>query len=129
MPSEHDEQVAVFQWARVFEGVHPELHFLFAIPNGAKLPYRKDKAGHRYSREATRLIKEGLKPGVPDMCLPCARKGYHGLYIELKVGSNKPTKYQIEWGEWLVKEGYFHVVCYGYDAVIDTLKYYLDIEV
>ena len=31
-----------------------------------------------------RLRAEGLKSGVPDLCLPSAHGEYHGLYIEMK---------------------------------------------
>jgi len=31
--SEHTEQVALFDWARLFGGRYPELALLFAIPN------------------------------------------------------------------------------------------------
>ena len=30
------------------------------------------------------LKRQGVKAGVPDIMLPAARAGYHGLYIELK---------------------------------------------
>ena len=32
--SEHDEQVALFEWAALREAEIPELALLFAIPNG-----------------------------------------------------------------------------------------------
>lgn len=52
------------------------------------------------------MRSEGLKSGVPDLCLPVARSGYHGLYIELKAGKNKPTDNQLAWLEVLEAQGY-----------------------
>ena len=79
--SEHDEQSAIFEWAALMQGAYPELGLLFAIPNGGK----RDKA------TAGKLKAEGVKAGVPDMCLPVSNGKYHGLFIELKVGENNPT--------------------------------------
>jgi hypothetical protein len=72
--SEHTEQAAVIQWAMMQnQEQYPELRLLHAIPNGAKLPYAKNKRGGRYSSEAGKLIDEGLKSGVPDLSLPVAQ--------------------------------------------------------
>jgi hypothetical protein len=40
--------------------------------------------GLRPTVTAARLTTEGVRRGVPDICLPVARGGYHGVYIELK---------------------------------------------
>src|SRR5262245_46077094 len=79
--SEHVEQVALFKWAARNQGREPLLCLLFAIPNGGK----RDKV------TAARLKAEGVKAGVPDICLPVARMGYYGFWIEMKVGKNKTT--------------------------------------
>ena len=47
---------------------------VFHIPNG----------GYRNKAEAAHLKAQGVRPGVPDLCVPVARHGYHGLYIEMK---------------------------------------------
>ena len=60
---------------------------IFAIPNGGK----------RNAKEAYFMKRTGVKAGVPDLCVPVAKKGYHGLYIEMKYGKNKPTEAQEEW--------------------------------
>ena len=114
--SEHDEQVALFHWAAFHIGRYPELALLFAVPNGGK----RDPA------TAVRLQREGVKPGVPDLCLPVARQGWHGLFIELKWGKNKTTDKQNEWLERLAEQGYLAVVCYGWNEAVDVIKDYLD---
>ena len=74
------------------------------------------------------MQREGVKPGVPDVCLPVPRKGWHGLFIELKFGANKPTDYQLEWLEQLAEQGYLAVVCYGWVEATEVIQDYLDIR-
>ena len=112
---EHEEQVALFDWAALRQGRYPELRLLHAIPNGGK----RDKF------VAIQLQREGLKPGVPDVCLPVARGGWHGLYIELKWAKNKPTDHQLEWLEALTAQGYLAVVCYGWQEAVEVIEDYL----
>ncbi len=113
LSSEHDEQVALIRWAEL-SGI-PELQLLFAIPNG----------GQRHPAVARKLRDEGLKPGVPDLCLPVARGNYHGLFIEMKVGKNKPTANQAQWISELRRQGYRVEVCYGYDEAMVMIENYL----
>ena len=101
--SEDDEQAAVFEWAALMERQYPCLKLLYHVPNGGK----RDKA------EAAKLKRMGVKPGVCDIVLPAARGGYHGLYIELKVGTNKPTAEQKDFMRSLDIEGYFVALAYG----------------
>lgn len=102
-------------WAGWSCGKYPELALLYHIPNGG----RRDRA------EAARLKAEGVKAGVPDLCLPVARGGWHGLYIELKVPGNRPTQNQREWLEQLRGQGYAAVVCYGFDEARRAIEEYL----
>lgn len=128
--SEHDEQVAVFQFCQFMSmsGKCPALGLLFAIPNGAKMMYRRNKSGQRYSPEAVKLKAEGLQPGVPDLCLPVARNGYHGLFIEMKVGYNKPTAEQEKWHALLREQGYAVGVPYSAEQAIGMLCDYMGLE-
>lgn len=123
--TEHDEQVALFSWIDLMIGQYPELEWCFAIPNGAKLPWRRNKSGKRYSSEAMHLKKEGLLPGVPDICLPVMRGIYGALYIEMKYGSNKPSEAQRQMIDYLNKAGYKAVVCYDWEEAKDIILWYL----
>ena len=71
VPTEAQEQMTLFSWAAMQSGKYPELNLLYHVPNG----------GSRHKAEAGRLRAEGVKAGVPDLCLPVARGQYHGLYI------------------------------------------------
>lgn len=124
--TEHDLQVALITRCNLLAYQHPELARLFAIPNGAKLPYTVDANGERVSRQGAYLRAEGLKSGVPDLFLPAARGGWHGLFIEMKRPGNKPSENQTEWMGALTENGYLCVVCYSDDEALDTLLAYLD---
>ncbi len=91
-----------------------------------KIPvYHVPNEGKRSYGTAALLRRAGLRRGVPDLCIPLARGGKHGLYIELKVGGNKPTLEQKEWLRLLVSEGYAVAVCYGADSAIKTIEEYM----
>ncbi len=118
MSSEHAEQVRLFNiaiiWAR--EGIHPELELLHAVPMGGKRPISVAK----------RLKAEGARAGVPDVCLPVARGGQHGMYIEMKYGRNRPTEYQRWWIDRLREQGYRVEICYSCQEALDALEDYLE---
>jgi hypothetical protein len=80
--TEHDEQVALSRWVTLLQPRHPELALLHAIPNG----------GHRHKAVAVRLKAEGVKRGVPDLCLPVPRGGHHGLYLEMKTRQGRKSR-------------------------------------
>lgn len=131
-PTEHEEQRALIRWTNYMSTSYPELKLLFAIPNGAKLPY-SGRGKNRFSKQAIILKEEGLKSGVPDLCLPVAKHNYHGLYIEMKRMPNRgrkggaPTEEQAWWKDQLTKQGYLSVICWGAEDAIRILSEYLGI--
>ncbi len=125
--NEHSEQTIIITWARRWEHLYPDLRLLFAIPNGAALAGRTDRRGRRYSPQASKLKAEGLRPGIPDLCLPVARQGFHGMFVELKFGKNKPTKEQVQLVDALGEQGYYAAVCWGAEEAIREIKEYLGI--
>ena len=116
--SEAQEQKALFQWAGYAEQQYSELKLLHHIPNGGK----------RDPITARNLKAEGVKAGVPDICLPVARGQYHGLYIELKTQKGKVQKNQKEWLNALNKEGYATKVCYGWLEARKVIEDYLSLN-
>lgn len=114
--SESVEQQCLFRWAEYVKGAYPELKLLYHIPNG----------GRRNKGEAGRLKAEGVKAGAPDVCLPVARNGFHGAYIELKKQGGRVSPGQIRWLRDLEGQGYFTAVCYSWEAAAALLKDYLD---
>lgn len=114
-PTEAEEQSTLFQWAEIAAQSRPALRNLYAVPNG----------GRRDRIEAAHLKRQGVKPGVPDICLAYPAGVYHGLYIEMKVGDNKPSEKQREWITNLRAAGYMAVVCYGFEQAKEMIEKYL----
>jgi hypothetical protein len=119
------EQRALIRWAEIAKAVYPPLALLFAIPNG----------GFRHITTARNMKAEGAKPGVPDLFLPVARNGYHGLFIEMKRTEARPKRdgskgglsdVQIKWKADLEAQGYRVAVCYGFDEARETIECYLN---
>lgn len=113
---EHAEAVALMEWCRLHENLHPELRLIYAIPNG----------GIRQRGMAGKMKAEGVKPGVPDYHLPVARGRYYSLYIELKAKGGRPTKEQKWWAEELMIRGNAWVCCWGWEHAAATLLAYLE---
>lgn len=119
LKTEAQEQSDLIKWAEkcVQNNIHPELEMLYAVPNGG----RRDKI------EAAHLKLQGVKAGVPDLCLAVPKGKYHGLYIELKVGRNKTSEYQDRWLHNLSKKGYAVKVCYGCVSAKQAIEKYLEL--
>ena len=113
---EHHEQVRLIAWAKANEDEKTELRWLFAIPNGGK----RDKV------TGFKMKQEGVKSGVPDLCLPVPRRGYHGLYIEMKIqDGGVVSDNQKKWKKALEEQGYRVEICPGFEAARATLENYL----
>ena len=116
--AEHDEQRSLFQMAEWQRTAYPQTQLMYAVPN----------AGKRSHYQGARMKAEGLRAGVPDICLPWAN-GYHaGLIIEMKFGKNKPTQNQKWWLSRLAVAGYRTAVCYSMEEAWETITEYLDAE-
>lgn len=172
--NEYAEQVALFMWANMAArfGVKaaddpksysvpghaielaadfgkpalPQLDRMFAIKN----------QGHGDVIRGSMSMAEGVKPGVPDICLPVVSKwdwgdgkrwliegegiafgrgifGFAGLYIELKRlksergAKGKASKPQEDWQAYLRSEGYACEVVEGWEAATVVICKYLQI--
>ncbi len=115
--TEAQEQSTVMKWSLSVRGRYPELKLLFHIPNGGK----------RDPIEAKHLQQQGVKKGVPDLCLPVARGKYHSLYIEMKTETGKTSPEQDWWIEELTAQGNFVEVCHGFESAIKVLEWYLNL--
>lgn len=114
--SEHQEQVDVISWWNMAcAGYGLPMCALFAIPNG----------GARDPITGSRLKAEGVRRGVFDLCLAVARGRFHGLYIEMKAGTNKPSEEQRDFQRYLLEAGYEATVHWDSGEAIDQIKEYL----
>lgn len=122
VPTEHAEQVALFDWADVVTWGNPDaaaaLGLMYAVPNG----------GHRHRATAGRLKAEGVRAGVPDVCLPCRSvEGTRiGLYIELKRRTGgRVSPAQADWHERLRAVGHRVEVCRGWQEAAEAIADHL----
>lgn len=113
---EHAEQAALLRWTLEARAGLPELNLLFAIPNGARVA----------RSVAARLKAEGLKSGVPDLFLPVARQGRHGLWIEMKAPGGRLAAEQRLWHQALSAQGYAVRVCRSREEAAAALRAYLE---
>src|SRR5690606_13320384 len=127
----------------------PRLEFLFAVPNGATFGSTQKERAIRGGK----MKAEGLRTGVPDVCLPVPapkygkiliitdqiRHWYTGLFIEMKKPAarykKKATTHkwdtggvdeeQVNWLNFLEQQGYKCVVCYSWYEAANEIKFYL----
>lgn len=125
--NEDSHQIALGAWRAKMLPRYPELELLHHIPNG----------GSRNKIEAGKLKAMMAKAGVSDLFWPIARRGYHGLYLELKhdaTGLNEHVKArmvaenQLSWLDKVKEQGYCGGVAYGYDEAVKALCWYNSME-
>lgn len=118
-PTEEQEQQAVIKaCAQIPYKGRTIADYIHHSPNGGK----------RSKREAHEFKLAGTKAGFPDLILPIARQGYHGLYIEMKSMSGSTSAIQREYMALLASEGYQVEVCKGAKAAIDKIIDYLSMS-
>lgn len=72
------------------------------------------------------MKRQGMKPGVSDICLPYASGKYNNLYVELKVGNGKASDNQLKFVDMINSIGGKAVVVYGSEAAIELITAYLE---
>lgn len=107
------EQIKLFDWARMNQEYIPELELLFHVPNEGK------------RANGNVLAAMGMKKGVPDIFLPVAKRGYHGLVIEMKYGKNRTSEAQYHFLDLLQQQGWHTAVCYTFEQARDVIRHYL----
>jgi len=113
---EAEHQKTVVEWARWASrsAKYPMLNMLHCSLNGVKLS--KTQAGIAKA--------QGMLSGVPDLFLPVPKNGYHGLFIEMKYGSNKVTENQEKFLQNAANVGYAVSVCYSANEAIKRIEDY-----
>lgn len=115
--TEAQHQIQLIKWSQQphIRCKYPELKLMYHIPNERKC-----------SQVQGRMLKmQGVRSGVPDLHLPVARKGFHGLYIEMKTETGKTSDNQDWWIYELQKQGYCCAVCHGWQDAAGVLEGYL----
>lgn len=120
-PSEAEIQTDFFNWLDVMSPYHPELALCFSVPNGS---YKSPAARGLFRRT-------GLRPGVPDTCLPCRGvidgKAYIGLFIEFKSKKGVLSGQQAVWCNALRNAGHFVRVCREWTEAANIVIEYLEL--
>jgi hypothetical protein len=99
--SEANLQQQCVKW---FDMQYPQYsRYLFHIRNGGSI---------KSAREGLKFKRMGVRKGIPDLFLSLPTDMWHGMYIELKKKGGKPSKEQIENGEFFKKVRYGFVVVY-----------------
>lgn len=80
----------------------------FHIPNG----------GSRHVREAAKLKRMGVKPGVPDICIVWRGRS---IFIELKTPTGRVSPVQRDMAQALTLAGAVVVTCRSVDEVSEFL--------
>lgn len=119
---EQSEQIWFVNW---FRNKYLD-YIIFHIPNG----------GSRNIREAVNLKAAGVLSGVPDLLICVAKKGYHGLFIEMKQRKDmsksvkgrsigKLSKAQEKLFSELVAQGYRVAVAEGCEQAKEITREYM----
>lgn len=113
VPTEDYEMKALVKWLTYQKIIH------YHIPNG----------GYRNAKEAAKLKRCGVKSGIPDLCIPIAKKPYHGLYIELKRRDRSKSVISKNQKKWIIDlriQGYCVEVAYGWEEAVKLIETYLE---
>ena len=113
-PSEFQIQSAFVEWCNYNPDRLEDLDMYYATPN----------EGNRTKGERIKRIKEGMKKGVPDWCLPVPKGIYHGLFLEFKSKDGRLTKEQFLYLKRLSEHLYKVAVPRSLDQAIEVLRSY-----
>jgi hypothetical protein len=118
-PKEEEEQVALAQFL--------DLMFWdewFHVPNGGMRPSSFDKDGKRFSVEAAKMKKQGVKTGIPDVwIIRPTPSGAPGVVIELKrIKGGVVSEDQKKWLKTLENFGWVCYVGKGAEKSIQFIK-------
>ena len=101
---------------------HPDIIFRFDLAADLPLPMNLAKRGKQ-------LHGEKWNKGYPDLFVASVRKGYGGLYLELKATKSVPntehTRRQAYIHQVLREAGYFVTFCCGFEECKEKLDSYL----
>lgn len=115
--NEHQLQASIIAEIDLRANLDSRWALIFAVPNG----------GQRSKATAGKLKAEGVRAGVLDLCLPLPARGYHGMFMELKVGRNKLTPRQQEWYTRLREIGYYCTVVWDSpSSAIQEFEWYIN---
>lgn len=112
---EDSELIKFFDWVRLNEKFDPRFCTIYHIANERRTSMRTGKI----------FKQKGVRPGVPDVCVPIPSGMYPGLYIEFKVRPNVLSDSQKAFITALLKLGFLVVIAWSADEAIQIVTEYL----
>ena len=108
--SEHEIQS---EFVRLIQEQHPDILFCATV------------GGARMSINTAKKIKQaGYRKGIPAVLFYEPRQGYYGLAIEIKKKGGRPSPFQIQWRDDLLRRGYQSVICTGLSECAEAFDAY-----
>lgn len=113
----HPERIEQFKIITFVDENYSDIEILYTIaPAGLKLP----------KWLGSLLSQLGYRRGTFDILFFEARKGYHGLHLEVKTKKGRPSKDQLEWQRLARLKDYKAEICYGREQGIQIIKEYME---
>lgn len=107
-------QAAIIRW------------FAMAYPRYDKMLFAIENKRRATPIQGARLKQQGIKAGVPDLCLALPTEKFGALYIELKFGKNKQTEDQKEFERACKEFGNCYQLIYSFDEAIRIITSYIN---
>ena len=124
--SKEDAVDGIYRTTRANNAFNGQVRWSGNIRVGAHA-YHPANGGLRDGRTAAILQQTGVKPGVPDVCLPAPRGGHGALFIEMKKArGGVVSANQKVWINRLNEAGNKAVVCRGWEQARDVIVKYLE---
>lgn len=112
-------QIPLFNHIKLYEGLYPELEFVYHPPNGMWTS----------PTQAAKFKSMGTRPGLLDVMCHTPSREFQGLAIELKWGAGQVTHEQLKWMCYYEEIGYFVLtVKDNWVTAWEVLKFYFDIK-
>lgn len=105
-------QIQLFDWIRSRKDLSP---YCFHIANERATTPQQGRI----------LKRMGVRAGASDLFLGIARDPWNGMFLELKVGNNTPTKHQEQFMLDMAHQGYYCVWTLGYEQARKVIEDYL----
>jgi hypothetical protein len=90
--------------------------------------HHSPNGGVRDERTGAKLKRMGLSPGFPDLFFPYAKKGFHGLYIEVKSKTGKLSENQIWWRDFLIEGGNAWYLARSANEILKIVREYFELK-
>jgi hypothetical protein len=100
--------------------------FSLAYPKYERMLFAIENKRRATPIQGARLKQQGIKAGVPDLCLALPTQNSGALYIELKFGKNKQTAEQKEFEIACNKFGNCYELIYTFDDAVRLITSYIN---